>query len=288
MSSTAADILNRELPNTLTWSGRFRLTVGVVACYAIFWWGSVATGVPAVHGTGGSLLSQPAPLVAMLATGAGILICAVVGRLIVGHLPIGNDLQCEGGLLAATLGMLALVFRLGPVSYALFYMDDPQAYVLLAAELAMVYVVVGFCWMVLFWLTPTSGSAAPSPAAVGLAATGTHVVVMAACMVFLCQSTATAQGVAAVGISALLASMAAHTAFPVRSSGWFLLGPAIVGVIGYLVAFMYSQGLAIGFPEGPMAALARPTPLAYASAGPAGAIFGYWTAYRWHVGEAAA
>jgi hypothetical protein len=288
MSSTVADMLNREVPNTLTWGGRLRLTVGVIVCYLIFWWGSHFTGIPAVRGMGGSLLCQPSPLAALLITAGGIILCTAAGRLIVGDLPIGTDLQFEGGLLVALVGMLALVFRLGPVTYALFYLADPKAYGLMAAELLLVYVVVGVCWMALLWIAPPTAAAAPTATGVGLAATATHAVVMAACMVFLAQSTATGQDVAAVGISAMLASMAAHAVFPVRSSGWFMLGPVLVGAAGYLIAMMNPAGLAIGFPEGPLGALARPTPLAYASAGPVGAIFGFWTAYRWHIGDAAA
>ncbi|MGP8255318.1 MAG: hypothetical protein ACLQMU_06510 [Methanoregula sp.] len=68
-----------------------------------------------------------------------------------------------------------------------------------------------------------------------------------------------------------------------RRSFWYWISPLIVGVGGYAWAYFNPDGLAIGFPNGTLGALARPTPLAYAAAGPAGAIFGFWVAYRWHV-----
>jgi hypothetical protein len=281
MPSSTVQLLNQELPQTLNWVSRFRLTAGIVACYAIFWWLSVWVGLPATAMMGGSLLSQPQPSIAMGIVAAGIIICTVVGKLIVGDLPIGPDTHFEGALLVAMVGMMAVAFRVGPVRYALFSMDDPTVFLLLAVELVLIYVIVAFCWLLLQWAAPTGGRTT-EPLAIKLGATATHVVVMAACMVFLAQSDDTAQALAAVGISALLASMAAHIAFPVRCSAWYWASPALVGMLGYFIAYMNPDGLAIGYPQGLLGALARPTPLAYACAGPAGAIFGFWTAYRWH------
>jgi hypothetical protein len=105
---------------------------------------------------------------------------------------------------------------------------------------------------------------------------------MTACMLFLSKTDSTSQALAAVGISALVGSLAAHIAFPIASSVWYLSGPLIVGLVGYGVAYLIPDGIATGFPSGTFGALALPTPLAYAAAGPAGAIFGYWVAHRWH------
>jgi hypothetical protein len=105
---------------------------------------------------------------------------------------------------------------------------------------------------------------------------------MTACMMFLSKSDATSQALAAVGISALLASLAAHIAFPIGCSAWYWPGPLIVGLIGYGITYFNPDGLATGYPTGTFGPLALPTPLAYAAAGPAGAIFGYWVAHRWH------
>jgi hypothetical protein len=122
--------------------------------------------------------------------------------------------------------------------------------------------------------TPLNGSL--------LLATLTHVAVMTACLIFLAQSDKVTQSLAAVGIAAFLASMASHVAFPSRSSLWYWISPLLVGVAGYVIAYVLPTGLAIGFPANALGALARPTPLAYAAAGPVGSIFGFWVAYRWN------
>jgi hypothetical protein len=282
MTSSTSELLNRELPHTLDWISRFRLTAAVVVCYAIFWWLCAWVGLPAVPKMGGSLLSEPQPSIAIGIVAAGIIICTVVGKIIVGNLEIGPDMHFEGALLAAVVGMMAVVFRIGPVRYALFAMDDRTAFLLLAVELVLIYVIVAFCWMALQWAAPVAAAGTTEPLATKFGATATHAVVMAACMIFLAQSDDTAQALVAVAVSALLASMAAHIAFPVRCSAWYWASPVIVGVLGYFIAFINPAGLRIGYPEGLLGALARPTPLAYACGGPAGAIFGFWTAYRWH------
>jgi hypothetical protein len=280
VSSSAARFLSREVPNTLDWPGRFRLTAGIVVCYTLFWWASRLAGVPPVIGLSGSLLMQPSPGIAMATAAGTLLICTLAGKLLVGDLLIGPEFQFEGGLLAALVGMIALVFRVGSVRYALFSINDPKTYLVLAAELALLYCMVGICWLILRLAHPPKPHGAESWAT-RLGATVAHMAVMTACMIFFSQSDATGQGLAAVGLSALLASMAAHMICPARSSFWYWLSPLLVGVIGYAIAYANPDGLAIGFPDGPLGSLARPTPLAYAAAGPAGAIFGFWTACRW-------
>jgi hypothetical protein len=282
MPASTVELLNRELPQTLDWLSRLRLTAGVVVCYAIFWWLSTLVGLPAVPKMGGSLLSQPQPSIAIGTVVAGLFICVVIGRLIVGDLPVGPDMHFEGGLLVALLGMMAVAFRMGPVRYALFAMDEPQAYLLMAVELVLIYVIVGVCWLLLQWAFLSASTVSDEPLKTKLSATATHFVVMAGCMFFLAQSDNTVQALVAVAVSAMLASMAAHIAFPVRSSVWYWASPVLVGVVGYAIAFINPAGLSIGFPQGLLGQLARPTPLAYACGGPAGAIFGFWTAYRWH------
>jgi hypothetical protein len=284
MSSSAPHFLNRELPNTMNWTGRFRLCAGIAACWVMFWYGSAAIGLPNVVGMAGSLLGEPSPVATLGMTAATLIVGTVIGKFLVGDLLIGDDLQFEGGLMAACLGMFALAFRIGPVRYALFQQNDPNVFLILAAELFMLYALVIVCWLILRWTAAPGAIHRGEGETLGmkLAATATHAVVMMACMVFLCQSDATAQALAAVGISAWLASMAAHIAFPVRSSFWYWLSPVIVGAVGYIIAYKSPEGLAIGFPGGWLGALARPTPLAFAAAGPPGAILGYWIASRWN------
>jgi hypothetical protein len=54
-------------------------------------------------------------------------------------------------------------------------------------------------------------------------------------------------------------------------------------MMGYLFAYWGNGPWTIGEIHGYDPALARPLPLDYASAGPLGAILGYWTSRRWHM-----
>jgi hypothetical protein len=283
MSSSLSDLFSREIPNTLDWPGRFRLTAGVVIAWALFWWGSWAINLPPVPGMSGSLLTQSSPAMAMGFTAAALIVACLLGRFIVGELVLGQDVQVEGGLISALIGMFALVGRIGPVRYALFGMPDPRAFILLAAELMLLYALVGICWVALQWTAPPPAQEYPPDSWKNrISALAMHEAVTTACMIFLTQSEAVQQSLAAVGISAFLASMAAHVAFPVRSSFWYWISPLLVGVAGYVIAYCNPSGLAIGFADNALGALARPSPLAYAAAGPVGAIFGFWVAYRWN------
>jgi hypothetical protein len=287
MTSSATQFLNREIPNTLNWAGRARLTAGVVICWLLFTYGSRWIGLPTVTGMAGCLIGQPSAAAAFAMTGATLLVCTIVSKFVVGDLLIGIDLQFEGGLIAVALGAFALAFRLGPSRYAMFQFPNKNVFLLLIAELLALYAMTTLCWLILRVTARKEAvhSDKASSIATKLGATLTHAVVMLACLVFLAQSDATPQSLAAVGISAWLASMAAHIAFPVRSSFWYWLGPLLAGVVGYAIAYTNPDGLPIGFPSGALGALARPTPLDFATAGPAGAIFGFWIAYRWNNAE---
>jgi len=287
MSTSASEILNREIPSTLNWTGRFRLSAGVVICWLLFLYGSQMVRLPDVVGMAGCLIGQPAPAVAFGMTAATMFVGTIVCKFVVGNLLIGADLQFEGPLIAVAIGSFALTSRLGPTRYAFFQFPNPDVFLLLIAELLVLYAAFTLCWLLLRVTARKDAVHSDKTSSIGtkIGATLTHAVVMMACLVFLAQSEATAQTIAAVGISAWLASMAAHIAFPVRSSFWYWLSPLLVGVIGYAIAYTNSPGLAIGFPSGALGALARPTPLAFATAGPAGAIFGFWIAYRWNHAE---
>jgi len=279
--SSFSQLLHREIPNTLDRPAYFRLSIGIISCFALFHYSARAAHLPPVDGLGPALLQQPSPALAVALVATALVVAAVAGRFIVGDLHNGDEPQFEGGLFAALLGATALVFRLGSVRYALYASPDSAVFILLAVELLLLYAVVALCFFALKWVTsphPPSNAQNASP----FMAVATHAIVMSACMIYLAQTEQPAQALGAVGISALLASMAAHIAFPRSSSFCYWISPLFVGLLGYgFCYFSPPPGLAIGFPDGLFGALARPMPLAYATAGPAGAIFGYWKASRW-------
>jgi hypothetical protein len=281
MTYSLTGYLQREIRQTLGWPVRLRLILGAVVSYALFSLATSWAGIFPMRGLAGSLLLAAPGAMGLTTAIAALVVSVLLGRIIVGKLVIGSDLQSEGGLVAAMLGMVALAVRVGPVHYAYFNRPEPKVFVVLAAELMLLYIAVIACWLALQWTSPASEHA-PEPIGVKLGAAAAHAVVMSGCMVFMAQSTATDQGLAAVGISSMLAAMAAHTAFPVRSSFWYWIGALLVGVAGYGMGYFNPTGLATGYPDGMLGALARATPVAYACAGPGGAIMGFWIAYRWN------
>jgi hypothetical protein len=88
------------------------------------------------------------------------------------------------------------------------------------------------------------------------------------------------QVLAAVGLGAFAGAFFPYWQPGVRPAAWYWAGPLVVGLAGYLWAFIASPAGSVigraGIDGGFLAALARPLPLDYASLGTAGAILGYW------------
>jgi hypothetical protein len=99
--STTPSFFDRELPETLDRPGYFRLAAAVIIGWLIFWWGSVFIGLPPVPYLSGSLITLASPAAALGAAAAGLFICTVIGKFVVGDLKLGQDVQFEGGLVAA-------------------------------------------------------------------------------------------------------------------------------------------------------------------------------------------
>jgi hypothetical protein len=157
----------------------------------------------------------------------------------------------------------------------------------MAIELVILFALAIGCWLILRAISQNPASD-DRPIGTKILTTLAHAIVTMTCTILLvAQSSATAQAVAAVGISAIVASMAAHLIVPAGSSFWYWISPLAVGLLGYGMSYFDPTGTAIGFPDGALGALARPTPLAYVSAATAGAIFGYWIACGWNQPEPA-
>jgi hypothetical protein len=108
-----------------------------------------------------------------------------------------------------------------------------------------------------------------------------QLVVTTVLMLLLAQSDQKKQALASVGVASFIGTVAAYFAAPTQPSVWYWIGPIIVGVVGYLATMVTPSGLEVGDPRGPLANLARPLPLDYASVGTAASILGYWMSRRW-------
>jgi hypothetical protein len=255
------------------------LWLGAIACIAIVLGGAALLDVPAQSGKSASLLQQPNWIIAILGTAVMFVAAVIVGSLVTWRV------HPDAGLMCATVGLAVLSVRGGPMRYALFESPQRSVFLSLASELFLLGALAVLGWMIVnrfFGAGEEVEIGCEQPSGQKLLTTATQAVGMTILMLLLCKSDDKAQCLAAVGISALLASMAAHWFAPAAPSPWVWTGPLLVGMIGYLIAYFRARGIEIGRIDGPFAALARPLPLDYASLGVAGAMMGYWTAARWH------
>jgi hypothetical protein len=268
-----------------SWSKLF-LILAAITCYVGFWWISAPLGITGLRGFDGSVLSGPGAFLRILITGVLILAAVKVGTVIAGRI------RPDAGLFAAAFGLLALTNR-GRPTYAVLHEAGGArgVYLLLALELLVLYALLAAGWWILRVLerrghihrdAARDGLAdIEIPPGAGWSALATHALIMAAVMVILGQSEDKKQVLAAVGLGAFAGAFFPYWQPGVRPAAWYWAGPLIVGLAGYVWAYVAAGqgGLEIGRPGvegGFLAALARPLPLDYASLGTAGAIVGYW------------
>jgi hypothetical protein len=264
---------------------RVLLVIGAIACYAIFRFVASLLGVPRDPGFDASLLHQPASLVVIVAVVATLLACTLLGSLVAGIV------HFEAGLFCACVGLIALSVRGGPMRDTLIVARGSGVFVLLAIELLLLSAGIAIAWIALLvlreqgWLrgdqqraTHIDREEIPSQTALAI---GVQIAVMFVMMLLLAETDDKGQAVWSVAIAATLGTLAAHSLFPIRPAAWFLIGPLLLGVVGYLVASATGGYSPLGHVGGLLPPLARPLPLDYAAMGPAGALFGYWISRNW-------
>lgn len=268
---------------------RTLLILGALVCFVIFWWAGALVGFPSWRAPGASLLDQPSlwrGILELIVTGIAAVLCAAIGFLIAGRI------RADAGLFAATAGLTAMSIRGGTLGDLLRSGSGPGVYLLLLLEAILLFGLVWVAWMAQCRMHAAAGWPGDSahdgfedpeePLGQKVTALAASALGMIVAMSVLAQTDAKAQVLCAVAISALVGAVIAHTLFPVRPSVWFWCGPLVVAGVGYVVAFFWPEGWRIGVVQGQFAALARPLPLDYASAGPTGALLGYWLSRQWH------
>jgi hypothetical protein len=247
-------------------------------------------GIPAHPGYEMSLMLQPTPAAALLLT--GIAICAATAIATV----IAGSIRFDAGLFGASVGLVALANRGGPMRYVMQAAPGRGTFLSLAVELVLLGGMLGTAWFGL-WLLYRGGRLQgdalrdglldrPHSLTDHLLALGTQAGSMAVMVMLLARTDDKKQVLAAVCVASLLATLLAYAVSPTRPSVWFWAGPIVVGVLGYLSAY-WAWGTSdpvvwkSGQGGGLLAPLARPLPLDYASLGTAGAILGYWTSRQW-------
>jgi hypothetical protein len=259
---------------------RITLTVGSLLCVVGMLWLSKLLHIPATPLAAGALLQQPSWLIALamvwIVLIGGSALCSI----------FASAEHFEAGLFCAAIGISVLSGRLGPMRYALFSASGPSIYLTMALELVLIYLAVAIAWMLLHggsrsgWLPAETSLGPDEPIDQKLLAMVMYIVVMIVLMLLLCRSDDKKQALASVAVASYLAALAAHQFVPAQPSAWFLIGPLIVGVIGYVGEFVSPTTWMIGDAQGYFSALAHPLPLDYASLAVAGTLLGYWTSRR--------
>jgi hypothetical protein len=259
---------------------RLTLTAGSLLCAAIMLWLARPLNIPATPLYAGTLLQQPSWPIAMalvwIVLIGGSALCSI----------FASAEHYEAGLFCAAIGVSLLSGRLGPMRFALFAASGPSIFLTMAVELVLLYIALAIAWSILHsgarsgWFPSEPPLGPDEPIDQKLLALAMYIVVMIVVMLLLCRADDKKQTLAAVAIASYLAALAAHQFVPAQPSAWFLAGPLIVGVIGYVGEFFSPWNWMIGDPQGYFAALARPLPLDYASLAVAGTLLGYWTSRR--------
>lgn len=263
-------------------------TAAVISCLLFIGAGRML-GIPPQPSYQPSVFMQDGAVINLMLSGVLLCICVVIGTL------IARSARQDAGFFAACAGLAALAARSGEVHYAYRAAESGAIFLLLAVETFTWYLLVAAAWCIQWWFYRTGFVRGDvhrdqmedpdHPIGISILATLTHAAAMCMLMLLLARSDNKAQALAAVGVSAFLASLLAHSLFNVTPSVWLWISPLLVGVIGYLLAFGQAgaaEEWRIGLTAQPMA---RATPLDYASAGPLGAVLGYWLSRKWHANK---
>jgi hypothetical protein len=264
---------------------RILLSLATLVALALFYAAARLLRIPPTPDYSISLLQQSSPVLALVVVLILLILSAIVGSIIAG------SIRQDAGLVTAALGLVAMTGRGGTITATLHAATSPNVYSTLAVETALLYAFLVLAWFALAplrssqYLTPdhlhdnvSPPSAEDEPIGNKLLATAATTLGTLILLLILAQTPDKAQSLFSVFLAALIATAAAHSAFPVQPSVWYWVGPGLVGVIGYAYASASPGPWLIGVPATP---LASPLPLDYAAAGPAGAIMGYWMSRKW-------
>jgi hypothetical protein len=245
-------------------------------------------GMPREPGFNGSLLASGAPASALLVILLALAFCTVVAFVVTALIDI------QSGLFCCCMGLAWFGIHCGPMRPVLQYAGGPGVFISMGLETTILGAAIVGIWLLLKTAVDRSrrsatgelNLAAPNeivdaPTSQKVLTTAVQVVVMGVCELILIQSDTKPQAMAGAGIAAFLGVLAAYMFTPLPKGIWYWIGPVILGVIGYALAFIMGGYNGVGDVHGWTAALARPTPLDYAGMGTGGALLGYWCSRRW-------
>ena len=260
---------------------RLKLVLIALAAYGYGWMITQTIGVFRDVGHGGSLLADPGGLFALVKV--AIATVAIGGIATVA----GRSIRPDVGVLAAAIALFA-IRRTGGVTRDV-YLAAPTGATLV--KLAIETLVLAGVFYVIHrivrqavrdrWIADDAAIdgvhvETEAPGQRLLASVTVGLVILVA-MSLLCRTDERMQVTGTLAASAFIAALCTVRFIPAMPSVYFWLAPFGVGVVSYVVTALTGKSmLLIGEPTGSLAALARALPLDYASAGVAGALYGYW------------
>jgi hypothetical protein len=269
---------------------RLLLLTGSILCFIAFWFSARVFHIPPYPGYQSALFVSSLFVLPLLIIAIVLAISVAIGTAVAGMV------RFNAGLLTASLGLAALSFRGGEPRHTLLWVlsriGTDQIFPRFFLELLLVSVLLGIAWYILRMLytagklrdreTPIMGEGDASHVSAEVSSLGVQFILTALLIMLIAQSEAKQQVMAAIFFGSWGASAFAHTFFPTGPRSWYWLPPLLVGLFGFLLAWLFPPtGLLTADFRGSFAGLYRPTPLDYASMGPAGAIIGHWMSRRW-------
>ena len=255
------------------------VSITAALCLAVTYALARLLHVPAEPGFTGSLLAGPA-------VGVAAALSSIAAGLLIGRFASAK-LGGEGAVFCATVGLVALAVASGPMRPVLMYANGRGIFGLLAAESAVLAVATWTGWAaVQRWngqavgdvRLAVPGEAGPASTGAKLAATGVAALITAAVELILVTTDGPKQCLAGLTVAAFAGGFAGYSYLPLATGVWYWTAPSVVAVVGYAVALATNARTPTGEVTGYLAALARPTPLHYASLGTAAAVLGHWAA----------
>ena len=269
---------------------RLLLLIGSVLSFSAFLLSARIFHIPPYPGRQSALLVHAPYVLPFMIIAIVLAISVAIGTAVAGMV------RFNAGLLTASLGLAALSFHGGEprhtVLTALSLIGPGQIFLRFFVELLILSIFVGIAWYILRMLYTTGKlrdretammgegeSATPSAEFSSLAV---QFIFTALLVMLIAQSEAKQQVMGAIFIASWGGSAFAHTFIPTGPRSWYWLPPLLVGLLGFLLAWVFlPNGLFTADFRGSFAGLYRPMPLDYASMGPAGAIIGHWMSRRW-------
>ena len=269
---------------------RFLLLSGSILCFIAFWFSGQLFHIPPYPGDQSSVLIHSPHALPLVVIAIVLAISVAIGTAVAGMV------RFNAGLLTAALGLAALSFRGGEprhtVLWAISVVGPGEIFFRFFLELLILSILIGAAWYILRTLY-TAGKLRDRETAGmrdgesgdltdEIISLGVQFFVTALLIMLMAMSEAKQQAMAAIFLGAFGGSAIAHSFFPTGPRSWYWLPPLLVGLCGFLMAWLFMpNGLMTADFRCAFAGLYRPMPLDYASMGPAGAIIGHWMSRRW-------